>query len=141
MSSPPVLTPSTRPSIPPLDIKPAILSNSAQDSMPNTPKEVPSTNTIKEQLKNDKNFTNITLNLNGNELILDKRGKWQLISSDLDIAVNEIENIVENKGTLIQALSKSLRQIDDLNAEIKDINHMKSTLLEMVKNYFILFLL
>jgi exosome complex RNA-binding protein Rrp4 len=74
----------------------------------------------------------ISINLNGNRLKLGKDGRWQLDSSELELATLEIERLVSEKEDLAKALEKCLEQVDLLSQEIQDINQAKSVMLEMV---------
>lgn len=75
----------------------------------------------------------LSINLNGNHLKLGKNGRWQLESSELDLATLEIEKLVTEKEEFANALERSLEQVDMLTQEIKEINQAKSVLLEMVR--------
>lgn len=79
-----------------------------------------------------------SINLSGNKLVLGKNGKWLLESSDLDQATLEIETLVTEKEQLAKSLSIALQQAEDLRNEVKEINHVKSVLLEMVSFSFII---
>jgi len=74
----------------------------------------------------------LTINLNGNKLKFNDKGKWELEVSDLDLVTFEIENLVSDKEKLALALQTTLNQVDSLNKEINEINKMKALALEMV---------
>ncbi len=79
----------------------------------------------------------ISMTLNNNRFILkESTGQWVLESSDLDIATLEIENLVDEKETLVKSLNTSITQIDALQQEVIEINEMKSVILEMVMHCF-----
>ncbi len=75
----------------------------------------------------------LVMNLNGNRLKLGKNGRWELVSSELDLATLEIEKLVTEKEELAKSFEKALEQIDLLSLEIRDINQAKAVMLEMVK--------
>ena len=74
----------------------------------------------------------LSITLNGNKLVLSTKGRWELESSDLDVATLEIEKLLHDKEQLSKALSQSLQQVEDLSQEVREINQMKSVVLEMV---------
>jgi hypothetical protein len=78
------------------------------------------------------NPESLVITLNGNRLKLGNNGRWQLESSELELATLEIEKLVSEKEELGKALEKSLEQIDLLSQEVKDINQAKTVILEMV---------
>jgi hypothetical protein len=80
----------------------------------------------------------LTINLNGNKLKLANNGKWQLESSELEIATLEIEKLISEKEEMANALEKSMQQVDAFTKEIKEINQMKTVILEMVCFYHLL---
>lgn len=75
----------------------------------------------------------LVMNLNGNRLKLGKNGRWELVSSELDLATLEIEKLVTEKEEFAKSFEKALEQIDLLSLEIRDINQAKAVMLEMVK--------
>lgn len=75
----------------------------------------------------------LSITLNGNKLALSSKGRWELESSDLDVAVLEIERLLHDKEQLSKALAQSVQQVEDLSQEIREINQMKSVVLEMVR--------
>eukprot|EP01040_Poterioochromonas_malhamensis_P001039 gene1039-1101_t len=74
----------------------------------------------------------LVMNLNGNRLKLGKNGRWELVSSELDLATLEIEKLVTEKEELAKSFEKALEQIDLLSLEIRDINQAKAVMLEML---------
>lgn len=79
----------------------------------------------------------LVMNLNGTRLRLGKHGRWELISSELDLATLEIEKLVTQKEDLAKSLEKALEQVDLLSQEIRDINQAKAVMLEMVRLFFV----
>eukprot|EP01039_Chlorochromonas_danica_P011222 gene11222-12519_t len=73
-----------------------------------------------------------TISLSGNRLSLSEDGKWRLQSSDLDQALLEMETLLTEKEDLANSLSLALTQCEDLRSEIRDLNHLKTVLLEML---------
>lgn len=76
--------------------------------------------------------TEISINLSGNKLVVNKKGKWMLQSSDLDQATLEIENLLGEKEELATSLSTALKQAESLRQEVREMNQVKGVLLEMV---------
>lgn len=77
----------------------------------------------------------ICMTLNKNKFVLNENsGVWTLESSDLDIATLEIENLVDEKETLVKSLGTSISQIESLQQEIIEVNEMKAVILEMVRS-------
>jgi hypothetical protein len=74
----------------------------------------------------------ISLNLDNNRLIFKENGTWSLQSSDLDCALLEIDKLIDEKEVLVEALSESVNQIQQLSKEIIEVNGMKTVVLEMV---------
>lgn len=74
----------------------------------------------------------ISMILNGTKLTLNNKGKWDIESSDLDLATLEIERLLDEKEQLCNVLSRAMQQIEDLQQEVRDLNKVKSTTLEMV---------
>jgi hypothetical protein len=74
----------------------------------------------------------ISLQLNGNKLIMNDSGSWIFESSDLDNATFEIEKLVNEKVLLIQSLSNVMKQVDDLKQEVTEANEIKTGMLEML---------
>jgi hypothetical protein len=74
----------------------------------------------------------LSLNLNGNSLSFDNLRGWILHSSDLDIAMLEIDKLLEEKEVLVESLSESVAQIEEFRKQSIELDHMKNVVLEMV---------
>ena len=74
----------------------------------------------------------ISLQLNGNRLVMNDTGNWVFKSTDLDNATYEIEKLVSEKLMLIQSLTKIMKQAEDLQKEVVESNEIKTGVLELV---------
>ncbi len=74
----------------------------------------------------------ISMVLNGTKLKLNNKGRWETESTDLDLATIEIERLLNEKDQLCVALTRAMQQIEDLQEEVRDLNKVKSTTLELV---------
>ena len=72
----------------------------------------------------------ISLQLNGNRLVMNDTGNWVFESTDLDNATYEIEKLVSEKLMLIQSLTKIMKQAEDLQKEVVESNEIKTGVLE-----------
>lgn len=78
--------------------------------------------------------TSISLNLNGNKLVLGDDGRWIVQSKDFQLALLEVEKLVNEKEQLSSSLLDAVTQIDYLKDEVIEINKMKTVVLEMVSS-------
>jgi hypothetical protein len=76
----------------------------------------------------------ISMTLNGTKFCLNSEGRWEIESTDLNLATLEIERLLDEKEQLCIALSRAMQQIADLQQEVRDLNNIKSTTLEMVSS-------
>ena len=74
----------------------------------------------------------LRLNLNGNRLVFVNGSKWVVETSDLDVAANEMDKILDEREELETSLEEARAHIDALNKEIIETNEMKNAALGMV---------
>ena len=72
------------------------------------------------------------LNLNGVHLIYGDNCRWTVESSDLDTAAKEIDLIIEERDELVCSLKEATTHIDELNAEVMEINDVKNISMAML---------
>jgi predicted nuclease with TOPRIM domain len=70
--------------------------------------------------------------LNGNRLVFVNGSKWVVETSDLDVAANEMDKILDEREELEASLEEARAHIDALNKEIIETNEMKNAALGMV---------
>lgn len=80
----------------------------------------------------DSGDATVSLNLNGNKLVLGEDGRWRVQSKDFQLALLEVEKLVNEKEQLSSSLLDAVTQIDYLKDEVVEINKMKTVVLEMV---------
>eukprot|EP01038_Epipyxis_sp_PR26KG_P014265 gene14265-19141_t len=84
-------------------------------------------------VSSDKSIDSIEITLGGNRLHLNEStGKWYLVNSDLEKAVLEVEELVEDKELLTKSLEQSVNYIEKLQNEVVESNNLKAVVLEML---------